>query len=106
MSYSMRPVAGDKVESELLQHIKKATSPEESAPKQKHVRAIIVYTWDYRSSASVWHGFRTQPLLADEVQTFKALISVHKIIRDGHPTALKDAQKESDWLDQCARSSS
>ncbi|KAF9348500.1 sla2 Src-like adaptor 2 [Mortierella sp. AD094] len=104
MSYSMRPVAGDKVESELLQHIKKATSVEESAPKQKHVRAIIVYTWDYRSSASVWHGFRTQPLLGDEVQTFKALISVHKIIRDGHPTALKDAQKESDWLDQCARS--
>jgi hypothetical protein len=25
-------------------------------------------------------------MLGDEVQTFKALISVHKIIRDGHPT--------------------
>ncbi|KAF9109594.1 sla2 Src-like adaptor 2 [Mortierella sp. AM989] len=106
MSYAGRPVAGDKAESELLQHIKKATSAEETAPKQKHVRACIVFTWDYRSSHSVWHGFRTQPLLGDEVQTFKALISVHKIIRDGHPTALKDAQKESDWLDQCARSTS
>lgn len=48
--------------------------------------ACIVYTWDYRSSGSVWQGFRTQPMLGDEVQTFKALISVHKIIRDGHPT--------------------
>ena len=52
--------------------------------------ACIVYTWDYRSSASVWQGFRTQPMLGDEVQTFKALISVHKIIREGHPTVNDD----------------
>ncbi|KAG0255700.1 sla2 Src-like adaptor 2 [Mortierella polycephala] len=106
MSFHTRPIDRDKAEAELMLHIKKATSAEETAPKQKHVRRCIVYTWDYRSSASVWQGFRTQPMLGDEVQTFKALISVHKIIRDGHPTALKDAQKESDWLDQCARSTS
>ncbi|KAG0198900.1 sla2 Src-like adaptor 2 [Mortierella sp. GBA30] len=106
MSFVTRPVDRDKAEADLMLHIKKATSAEETAPKQKHVRACILYTWDYRSSASVWQGFRTQPMLGDEVQTFKALISVHKIIRDGHPTALKDAQKESDWLDQCARSTS
>ncbi|KAF9936324.1 sla2 Src-like adaptor 2, partial [Modicella reniformis] len=106
MSFSTRPVDRDKADSELLLHIKKATSTEETAPKQKHVRACIVYTWEYRSSASVWHGFRTQPMLGDEVQTFKALISAHKIIRDGHPIALKEAQKEADWLDQCARSTS
>ncbi|KAF9966490.1 sla2 Src-like adaptor 2 [Mortierella alpina] len=106
MSFVTRPVDRDKAEADLVLHIKKATSAEESAPKQKHVRACIVYTWDYRSSSSVWQGFRTQPMLGDEVQTFKALISVHKIIRDGHPTALKDAQKESEWLDQCARSTS
>ncbi|GJJ78567.1 hypothetical protein EMPS_10926 [Entomortierella parvispora] len=99
-----RPLNREKAEAELQLHIKKATSPDETAPKQKHVRACIVYTWDYRSSASVWQGFRTQPMLGDEVQTFKALISVHKIIREGHPTALRDAQKETDWLDQCARS--
>ncbi|GJJ69326.1 hypothetical protein EMPS_01672 [Entomortierella parvispora] len=106
MSFTTRPMDRDKAEADLALHIKKATSAEETAPKQKHVRACIVYTWDYRSSVSVWHGFRSQPLLGDEVQTFKALISAHKIIRDGHPTALRDAQKESDWLDQCARSTS
>ncbi|KAK3837375.1 MAG: I/LWEQ domain-containing protein [Linnemannia gamsii] len=68
------------------------------------ILACIVYTWDYRSSSSLWQGFRTQPMLGDEVQTFKALISVHKIIREGHPSALKDAQNQTDWLDQCARS--
>ncbi|KAF9427186.1 sla2 Src-like adaptor 2 [Entomortierella beljakovae] len=103
---STRPIDRERADAELLLHIKKATSSEETAPKQKHVRASIVYTWDHRSSGAVWHAFRTQPLLGDEVQTFKALISAHKIIRDGHPVVLKEAQNEADWLDQCARSTS
>ena len=45
----------------------------------------IVYTWDHRTSAVVWNILKVQPLLSDEVQTFKALITVHKIIKDGHP---------------------
>jgi len=45
----------------------------------------IVYTWDYHSSLSVWNGLRTQPILADEVQTFKSLILVHKLLQEGHP---------------------
>jgi hypothetical protein len=120
--------------------IKKATNPDETAPKQKHVRSAfflvssfeatiggedrirysavealisgsslcgfaaqsashrkfltthfflfaecIVYTWDYRSSASIWASLRVQPILSDEVQTFKGLITVHKILQEGHP---------------------
>ena len=34
-----RPVDKDKAEAELTLNIKKATSPEETAPKQKHVRS-------------------------------------------------------------------
>jgi hypothetical protein len=45
----------------------------------------IVYTWDYHSSLAVWNGLRTQPILADEVQTFKSLILVHKLLQEGHP---------------------
>ena len=45
----------------------------------------IVFTWDYHSSISFWSGLRVQPILADEVQTFKALITVHKVIQEGHP---------------------
>jgi hypothetical protein len=26
-----------------------------------------------------------QPILNDEVQTFKALITVHKVLQEGHP---------------------
>jgi hypothetical protein len=106
----MAYLSSDKAEAELAQSIKKATSPEETAPKQKHIRRMfsfycflnhplllvlnptvlivtgcIVYTWDHRSSALIWSGLKVQPILADEVQTFKALIMVHKILKDGHP---------------------
>lgn len=45
----------------------------------------IVYTWDYHTSDSIWNGLKVAPILADEIQTFKALITVHKVIRGGHP---------------------
>ncbi|KAG6840915.1 hypothetical protein C0991_003257 [Blastosporella zonata] len=101
--YPTRPVDKDKAEHELLVNIKKATSPEETAPKQKHVRKCIVFTWDYHSSISFWSGLRVQPILADEVQTFKALITVHKVLQEGHPVAIKEAHGQTAWLETCAR---
>ncbi|TEB38916.1 cytoskeleton assembly control protein [Coprinellus micaceus] len=103
MHYPTRPVDKDKAEHELVINIKKATSPEETAPKQKHVRKCIVYTWDYHSSISFWSGLRVQPILADEVQTFKSLITVHKVLQEGHPVTLKEAQGQTAWLETCAR---
>lgn len=45
-------------EAELAINIKKATSPDETAPKRKHVRSCIVYTWDHKSSLSFWAGMK------------------------------------------------
>ena len=47
-----------KTESDLAVNIRKATSIEETAPKRKHVRSCIVYTWDHRSSLSFWAGMK------------------------------------------------
>lgn len=93
-----------KSESELANNIRKATSIEEAAPKRKHVRSCIVYTWDHKSSASFWAGMKVQPILADEVQTFKALITIHKVLQEGHPTSIRDGQANVQWLDSLARS--
>ncbi|KAH8119873.1 ANTH domain-containing protein [Phellopilus nigrolimitatus] len=101
--YPTRPVDKDKADHELVVNIKKATSPEESAPKQKHVRKCIVYTWDYHSSMAFWTGLRVQPILSDEVQTFKALITVHKVLQEGHPVTIKEAHGQTGWLETCAR---
>ena len=45
----------------------------------------------------------SQPILADEVQTFKALITIHKVLQEGHPVALKEAQANINWLESLTR---
>jgi hypothetical protein len=59
-----------------------------------------VYTWDYHTSVSFWSGLKVQPIFVDEVQTFKALITVHKVLQEGHPVACvvlyKRLSQESD----------
>ncbi|CZT20521.1 probable cytoskeleton assembly control protein Sla2 [Ramularia collo-cygni] len=102
-SSSTRNVDLTKSETELATNIKKATSIEESAPKRKHVRACIVYTWDHKSSQSFWNGIKVQPIQADEVQTFKALYTIHKVLQEGHPVALKEAQQHAQWLEGLQR---
>ncbi|KAI7666747.1 SLA2 Src like adaptor 2 [Hortaea werneckii] len=98
-----RNVDLSKTETELATNIRKATSIEETAPKRKHVRACIVYTWDHKSSQSFWNGMKVSPIQADEVQTFKALITVHKVLQEGHPIALKEAQQHTAWLESLTR---
>lgn len=44
-----------------------------------------------------------QPILADEVQTFKALITVHKVLQEGHPITVKEAQANVNWLESLTR---
>jgi hypothetical protein len=44
-----------------------------------------------------------QPILADEIQTFKALITVHKVLQEGHPIVLKEAQSNTSWLESLSR---
>ncbi|KAL8296308.1 hypothetical protein RB597_005652 [Gaeumannomyces tritici] len=100
---TVRSLDHAKSETELSVNIRKATSPEESAPKRKHVRSCIVYTWDHKSSQSFWGAMKVQPILADEVQTFKALITVHKVLQEGHPSTLREAMANRSWIDSLNR---
>ena len=50
-----------------------------------------MYTWDHKSSQSIWSGLRVLPIMNDEIQMFKALIVVHKILQEGHPIVLREA---------------
>lgn len=52
------PTSFGRSETELAINIKKATSPDETAPKRKHVRSCIVYTWDHKSGQSFWAGLK------------------------------------------------
>jgi hypothetical protein len=57
-------------------------------------------------SAQMLTSYFRQPILADEVQTFKALITVHKVLQEGHPIVLKEAQSNTSWLESLSRGSS
>lgn len=41
--------------------------------------------------------------MADEVQTFKALITVHKVLQEGHPSTLREAMANRSWIDSLNR---
>ncbi|EGD95559.1 cytoskeleton assembly control protein Sla2 [Trichophyton tonsurans CBS 112818] len=94
---STRTAAMSRTEADLTVNIRKATSI------GKHVRSCIVYTWDHKSSVSFWSGMKVQPILADEVQTFKALITIHKVLQEGHPVTVREAQENVTWLDSLMR---
>ena len=90
-------------EHDLQKSLKKACSIEETAPKRKHVRTCIVYTWDNKSAKLIFRILKSQPFINDEVQLFKMLILIHKIIQEGHPSALKEAIREKQWIKSLAR---
>jgi hypothetical protein len=41
--------------------------------------------------------------MADEVQTFKALITIHKVLQEGHPVSVREAQQNVNWIESLAR---
>lgn len=48
-------------------------------------------------------SYDRQPVLADEVQTFKALITIHKVLQEGHPIVVREAQQHANWVDSLMR---
>lgn len=87
-----------RAEVDLQISVKKACSLEEVPPKRKHVRACIVYTWDHKNSRAFWNAVKIQPLQSDEVQLFKALVMIHKVLQEGHPNTLKDGYRNRDFI--------
>jgi hypothetical protein len=65
---------------------------------------ILWWFHGWRIEKLILGGFDfRQPILADEVQTFKALITVHKVLQEGHPTTLRDAMANRSWIDSLNR---
>ena len=83
--------------------VKKACSSTETAPKRKHVRACIVYTWDRKSSRAFWDSIKMLPIQENEIQIFKALITIHKVCQEGHPSCLAGAYRNIPWIESLGR---
>ncbi|EEB05154.2 huntingtin-interacting protein [Schizosaccharomyces japonicus yFS275] len=90
-------------DSSLVTSVRKATSVDETAPKRKHVRSCVIFTWDHHTAKPFWTAIKVQPIFSNEVQTFKALITIHRVLQEGHKSALRDSVNEASWLKACAR---
>ena len=49
-------------------------------------KVATLFTWDFKTASSFWHTLKMQPIMSDDIQCFKALITIHKVVRDGHPS--------------------
>jgi len=41
--------------------------------------------------------------MADEIQMFKALITIHKVLQEGHPVTIREALGHTVWLESLSR---
>ncbi|VDD76948.1 unnamed protein product [Mesocestoides corti] len=64
--------------------MQKAINPQETPPKPKHVRAIILETHQQRSSSFLYPAVRELQVLSNQVCCWKFLIVLHKVMRSGH----------------------
>lgn len=92
----------NRAEIDLQTSVKKACNSDEVPPKRKHVRACIVYTWDHKNSRAFWNAVKIEPIQGSEIQLFKALIMIHKVMQEGHPNTLKDAYRNRDFINSLA----
>eukprot|EP01137_Pigoraptor_chileana_P011254 Opistho-2@61821 len=91
---AMDPVAAQKererLEKEQEEHLNKACKNAENAPKQKHIRAAIITTWQHNGGSIFWSAIRKLPLGAQPIMCWKAMICLHKVLQDGHPNVVKE----------------
>ena len=90
-------------EQALEKSIKKALGGADVAPKRKHVRACIVYTWDHKSAKTFFDLLKVQRYSTDELQLFKTLVLLHKVLQEGHPSALVEGIRNIDWIESMGR---
>lgn len=88
-----------KAEQEVGVSIRKALNGDETAPKQKHVRVAILFTFEFKDARPIWYNIKLQNVLADEIQCYKALILIHKVLHNGHASMLHQTKREVDFMD-------
>lgn len=66
--------------------VRKATSSKKvEPPKRKHVRSIIVETWNHAGANDFLYELFRRQLETNEIVCWKALITVHTVLLEGHP---------------------
>ncbi|MEE6468870.1 hypothetical protein FKM82_008406 [Ascaphus truei] len=82
--------------------INKAINTQEAAVKEKHARTCILGTHREKGAQTFWAAVNRLPLSSNAVLCWKFCHVFHKLLRDGHPSVLKDSLRYKNELgDMC-----
>eukprot|EP00027_Filamoeba_sp_ATCC50430_P008306 CAMPEP_0168559528 /NCGR_PEP_ID=MMETSP0413-20121227/10573_1 /TAXON_ID=136452 /ORGANISM="Filamoeba nolandi, Strain NC-AS-23-1" /LENGTH=1251 /DNA_ID=CAMNT_0008590765 /DNA_START=31 /DNA_END=3786 /DNA_ORIENTATION=+ len=85
------------VASSPKSHVIKATSDDTTQPKAKHVRKMILESWEgnvyerSKEARELFHQIRKRPMTSDAVVCLKSLIVVHKLLQGGSPSTVQES---------------
>jgi len=88
----------EKLERDQVEAIGKAVNNVESAVKEKHIRSAIIGTWQEKGSSIFWNSLGRMPLPSQVIMCWKAMLVIHKLLREGHPSVLKESLKYKQML--------
>lgn len=77
--------------SEYEKALIKATDTSLRGPKRKHVRNLIIRTWEDERVGDFYHALSKRPVLTDGTVAMKALSVVHCLLMEAHPSFLVGA---------------
>uniref|UniRef100_A0A8C4XBR1 Huntingtin-interacting protein 1 n=1 Tax=Erpetoichthys calabaricus TaxID=27687 RepID=A0A8C4XBR1_ERPCA len=83
--------------------INKAINAQEVAVKEKHARTCILGTHHEKGAQTFWAAVNRLPLSSNAVLCWKFCHVFHKLLRDGHPSVLKDSLRNKADLSDMSR---
>lgn len=72
----------------------KACDVKEHPPKTKHIRRIILETHNVHGGISFYREMCKRPIFNNDISAWKALITTHRVLMEGHVKVLKDSTFE------------
>ncbi|XP_056612790.1 huntingtin-interacting protein 1 isoform X2 [Triplophysa dalaica] len=83
--------------------INKAINTQEVAVKEKHARTCILGTHHEKGAHTFWLAVNRLPLSSNAVLCWKFCHVFHKLLRDGHPSVIKDSMRQKSDLTDMSR---
>ncbi|XP_055327913.1 huntingtin-interacting protein 1-like isoform X2 [Paramacrobiotus metropolitanus] len=84
--------------------LQKAVNPEEVPAKEKHIRTLIIGTFQEKGAHTFWTFINSRiPVQGNPVVAWKFCYVLHRILRDAHPSSLKEAYVHRQFVGDVGR---
>jgi len=85
----------------MAESVNKAINSDEGPVKEKHVRRLLIASFQFESAKFFWYNVDPIRLKANQIVCWKFCHVLHKILRDGHRSVLVGCEERSQILLDC-----